>query len=97
MKREFRFDAVITVSMMTDRSASVPKRVLLRRYIARALLRRLEERGLTCLETAARELEIHRNTLQRYVSGKRPVPGEVLAKLDLVDLSGVLKNKERAA
>jgi len=86
----------ISVKIATEHSSAVPERVLLRRYVARALLRRLEERGLNCLELAARELELHRNTLQRYVSGKRPVPGEILAKLDLVDLSSVLR-KGRAA
>jgi transcriptional regulator with XRE-family HTH domain len=82
--------------MVTERSLAVPERVLLRRYVARALLRRLEERGLT-LDPAATALGVHRNTLQRYVSGKRPVPGEILAKLDLVDLSAVTKKKGRAA
>lgn len=95
MKR-FEFGPFMSVSMMTERSGAVPERVLLRRFVARALLRRLEERGLG-LDPAATALGIHRNTLQRYVSGKRPVPGELLAKLDLVDLSSVTKRKVRAA
>jgi len=95
MKR-FEFAQFIPVSMPTHQSSAVQERVLLRRYVARALLRKLEERGLK-LEPAAIALGVHRNTLQAYVSGRRPVPGELLAKLELVDLSGVLKKKERAA